>query len=86
MERQTRLVHPHARMPLVALLTMRQSRSKTAGYWAFVLPRSQLMLRLPSDNHGVRELSLRLKCRINGLEQSRVAEWLEQALHGTLVK
>jgi hypothetical protein len=30
------------------------------------------------------ELSLRVKCRINRLEQSRVAEWLEQAFHGTL--
>ena len=25
-----------------------------------------------------------MKCRINRLEQSRVAEWLEQAFHGTL--
>ena len=30
------------------------------------------------------ELSLRVKCRINRLEQSRVAEWLEQALDRTL--
>jgi len=25
-----------------------------------------------------------VKCRINRLEQSRVAEWLEEAFHGTL--
>jgi hypothetical protein len=30
------------------------------------------------------ELSLRTKCRIDGLQQSRVAEWLEQALYPTL--
>jgi len=30
------------------------------------------------------ELSLRSKCRVKLLEQSRVAEWLEQAFHGAL--
>lgn len=37
----------------------------------------------PAPRHGV-EISPRVKCRINRLEQSRVAEWLEQAFHGTL--
>jgi hypothetical protein len=30
------------------------------------------------------EISLSVKCRINRIEQSRVAEWLEQALARTL--
>jgi hypothetical protein len=30
------------------------------------------------------ELSLGVKCGINGLKQSRVAEWLDQALDRTL--
>ena len=28
-------------------------------------------------------ISLRVKCRMNGIKQSRVAEWLEQTLHRT---
>src|SRR5512145_2443845 len=30
--------------------------------------------------------SARSKCRINRLEQGRVAKWLEQAVHGTLLE
>src|SRR5579864_9432871 len=60
--------------------------------------RARLMLRLPCTtapttpryihiiphHQQSAELSLRVKCRINGLKQSRVAEWLEQALYCTL--
>ena len=37
----------------------------------------------PHNEHGT-EISLRVKCGIHRLEQSRVAEWLEQAFHRTL--
>jgi hypothetical protein len=35
MERQSRLVRPHACVPPPVLVTMRQSRSKTAGHSVF---------------------------------------------------
>src|SRR5208283_1274565 len=50
------------------------SRSKTAAHPAHSIPHNRQSV----------ELSLRAKCRINRVKQSRVAERLEQALHRTL--
>jgi hypothetical protein len=44
---------------------------------------SRVAFRCIPHNRQSAELSLRVKCRINGIKQSRVAEWLEQTLHRT---
>ncbi len=66
MERRSRLVHPHAWVSPIVLVTMPHSAHS-----------------IPHNQHRA-EISLRVKCQINRLEQSRIAEWLEQAFHGTL--
>jgi hypothetical protein len=47
-------------------------------------PQSRTLHHSIPHNQQSAELSLRVKCRIDGLKQGRVAEWLEQALDRTL--
>jgi len=63
-------------MPPVVLVTTLHSRAKTAGTLHF-------MSRI-RHNQQCAEPSLRVKRRIDGLKQSRVSEWLEQALDRAL--
>ena len=63
------------------MLVTGATRSKTAGHQ--VSRKARCIHSIPHDQQSV-ERSLLVKCRINRLEQSRVAEWLEQALDRTL--
>ena len=56
-------------------------RSKTAGHQ--VTRKARCIRFIPHDQQSA-ERSLRVKCRINRLVQSCVAEWLEQALDRAL--
>jgi len=80
MERRSRLVHPHACLPPLVLVTG-ATRSKTAGRQ--VTLEARCIHSIPHDQHSA-ERSLRVKYRIYRLEQSCVAEWLEQALDRTV--
>ena len=68
---------------------------RTLRLEGFVLVRIRRLYRLSAQSKAAEyaekfklshypETLLRVKCRINRIEQSRVAEWLEQALDRTL--
>jgi hypothetical protein len=63
-------------MSPVVLVTTRHPRAKTAS--------TLLFMSRVRHNQQSAKLSLRVKRRIDGLKQSRVAEWLEQALDRAL--
>src|ERR1700688_1919195 len=85
MERQSRLVHPHACVPPVALLTMGQSRSKTAGHSAFYLATNTIDVetairqsnRVRNSHFGLSaELTASSRAvSLNGLNRHSTAPW-----------